>query len=190
MSGKLACTLAALVLGLPCGALAQVRTASSYEGLRYELVDRDPDDGITPWATLELVEVEGRAVVFDSKGTTQGECSITSMGSCSAVTADGAGSAWFDGVRSGSQAWWSQEATGGVHVTSRAVFHYSFSPNTEFALFLDTSVEQVPAGAVDPLGAPDAGGGLFFFISSDEGWFRSYEQYTPGARTEQILLPS
>jgi hypothetical protein len=182
MPSRLPCALAALLFFTSGSALAQVAASGAYNSLSYELVDRDPNDGITPWATFDLTEVYGTAVAYDAKEITLGECTLTSLGSCTVETPNGAGTVWFDGNSSGARATWSEDASGIVHVDTRAVFSYSISPRTDFWFILDTSVHKKPPEGVD------ATGGLFFFFNSDEGWFRAIEQYEVGDRIDRLFV--
>ncbi|WP_020653141.1 PEP-CTERM sorting domain-containing protein [Massilia niastensis] len=182
MPSRLPCVLASLLFSMSCGALAQVTVSAAYNNLKYELVDQDPNDGITPWATFELTEVSGTAIVFDSKSTILDECTITSMGSCTAGGPDGEGSVWFDGASSGARGEWSEDASGGVYLDTRAVFTYSISPRTDFTFILDLSLHKNP-----PEGT-DAAGGFFFYFNSEEGWFRGHEEYRAGDRITPLLI--
>lgn len=186
MSTRLAHAFASLLLSLlACvsgSAVAQVTASAVYNNLRYTLADRDPNDGITPSATFELVEVNGTATVFDSKGTTLDECTLTSMGSCTASTPNGRATVWFDGNSSGARGEWSEVAFGGAYMTTRAVFSYSITPHTDFSFILDTSIhENISEGS-------EGGGYIFFFFNSEEGWFRAIDEDREGDRINPVLV--
>jgi hypothetical protein len=191
MPSKLSYVLASLLLSLSCGALAQVSTTVQLNSLTYRLIDLAPEDGITPWATLDLVDTSGTVAIFDDViKTTVDECAIATTGSCSAAGPDGLGTAWFDGMRSGGHAEWSENASGVAHVSTRAQFRYNFSPATEMRLFLDGTVSKAPSGS------NDSAGGLFYFTSYAFGdptnyeGSRGIEEYRVGDRIHDIGISS
>lgn len=184
MSGRLRCVLASLLFSMSCGALAQGTFSAAYNDLAYTLVDRDPNDGITPWATFELVEVSATATVYDAALNMVDTCSITSMGGCSARGGNGEASVWFDGTGSGARGQWSESGAGVVRTETRAVFNYSFSPRTDFAFILDTSLRE------NMLEGDIGGAYLFFYFNAEEGWFRTHQEDVPGDRIISIDIRS
>lgn len=202
MSKPLRGALASLLLSLSCGAtgdaFAQVDTSVRYNDISYTLLDLDANDGVTPWTKLDPGATAGTATVFDSAGTVLDECTITGTGYCTAATADGMGTAWFDGFASGGWATWntsgntglSQSIYGGVHVTTRADYAFRFAPYTQATFSVDSSIRQ-DAGA-----GGFSAGGTFYFVryrfgdpADDEGWF-GIDELQPGDRISTFTLTS
>jgi hypothetical protein len=182
--------LASLLLCISYCASAQIATQVRYGTFSYTLVDLDPNDGIAPWATLSMTGSTGTATVFGPAGTTLDECTIGGIGSCTAATADGAGTAWFAGLASGGRTTWSASAYGGAHATTRADFAFSLSPRTQATFAVDLSIRQQGTAA------GFSAGGTFYFVQyrygdppDDEGFFGSDEN-RPGDHVSTFTLAS
>lgn len=163
MSTRMTFLLVPFLLSMSWNALAQVSASAQVNGIAYELVDLDPNDGITPWATLELIDVNGKVTVFGTNGAILDECGITSAGSCSAAALDGKGTAWFDGMRSGVSTTWDGSAFGGVMASGMAHFRYSVSPHTGMSFMMSNAIGETP------LDGYAADGRNFFFSNYEHG---------------------
>jgi hypothetical protein len=143
--------LAALALAaVAVPASAQSYASASATLVRYELVDLDLNDGVTPWLSFQDTwGAWSQAMIFPGSSTNGSPLAESTNWSwdMAAVQVDG----YSARAQAGTNGVWSSAGGGPNLVSSSAVMQHGFllSPNTSVTFFFDTALDTSPGGGVN-----------------------------------------